>query len=861
MKKIINKKLFLTLLPILILVFFVAGNFVLAEAPAPNSGGVGDAVTKTSGFVFGALGTVIASVVGIVATIITSVIGLIITVMVQVLVDVANFNDIINVPTVVTGWVVIRDLCNMFFILILLVIAFATILKIETYSLKKTLPKVLIMAVLINFSKSIFGLMIDASTLVMLTFTQAFATGGGYFIEAFGIKNWLSIPAGDTFQKVKQGDNFGLSQWTTILAMVSSVIAALITLIVVAVMLAILIMRVVFLWIYTMLSPLVFLGFAFPPIQKYTGQIWEDFIKQLVVGPVLAFFLWIALFTVSSGGNFNGTLNKSLDSSTVAVCANSAFFCNKDFQRFLLTIGLLMGGLMVAQQAGGAAGKIAGIGLDWAKKSGSYIAKSPLDVAGWGARKLKSSEGRFGGIELNPVNIYKGIKMGFEEKKRKEEAEGQAKSADALRKGGVSGLFKGLGASQDMTEAMARGWFGIKGVKLAYQTSQAPKRRKVLEEKEEKRDKIKKEIDSHKAELSELENKKLAGTATIGEKIRISELRNKAKEINDKENEVDNLNLDIKKYKVDSPIRSPYTFAANQGRQKMVREATAKIGDNDNSEDLVDMYNHAKAVGDKELAAAVFLAAAKNGHSNEIIQSQKGTGTWKDKSNTFENKTYDTNQDGLNAFVREQLMGAEGLGMAEQEALAYQSEFSSICKKVGHYMFAESVGSKSGMLTQRTAKDQQMQSRAEGRKEDQEKYIRARNRFGYGFETENEAGKREFRFDRIGLEAVMENAAIIEVELGKERFNRNAAMKMQDDFETLRKYIEATGQKTYTVNEKGKEPIIKYWADLLKKLEIYGKAVQSSGSVSSQAAADKVLDERSNNTTSSSSSIPGSGTV
>jgi hypothetical protein len=49
------------------------------------------------------------------------------------------------------GWVITRDIANMFFIVILLVIAFATILQIEQYNYKKWLPKLILMAILINF--------------------------------------------------------------------------------------------------------------------------------------------------------------------------------------------------------------------------------------------------------------------------------------------------------------------------------------------------------------------------------------------------------------------------------------------------------------------------------------------------------------------------------------------------------------------------------------------------------------------------------------------------------------------------------------------------------------------------------------
>jgi len=75
---------------------------------------------------------------------------------------------------VVKGWAIVRDLCNMFFIVILLVIAFATILRVEGYDIKKMVPKLIIMAILINFSKTICGLIIDAADLIMNAFVSAF---------------------------------------------------------------------------------------------------------------------------------------------------------------------------------------------------------------------------------------------------------------------------------------------------------------------------------------------------------------------------------------------------------------------------------------------------------------------------------------------------------------------------------------------------------------------------------------------------------------------------------------------------------------------------------------------------------------
>ena len=232
----------------------------------------------------GGLGDSLAFVIGGIANFLISCVGYFLTFLIKTLVDIARFNEIIDVSAVKNGWVVVRDLCNMFFVLILLIIAFATILKQENYSAKRLLPKLLIMAVLINFSRTIFGLIIDFSQVIMSTFVSGFGgpNAGAYIVDAFQVKDMA---------KINKTSSITVNGWSTSIAAVLGLVAILIAFVVVLVILAVLLMRIIMLWLYTVLSPLVFLGFAFPPLQKYTGQIWHDFIKQVVVGPMLAFFL------------------------------------------------------------------------------------------------------------------------------------------------------------------------------------------------------------------------------------------------------------------------------------------------------------------------------------------------------------------------------------------------------------------------------------------------------------------------------------------------------------------------------------------------------------------------------------------
>ena len=124
--------------------------------------------------------------------------GKLLTVLINLLITVAQYNNFINSSAVSHGWIIIRDVCNMFFIIVLLVIAFATVLKIEKYSYKRLLGGFLLAAVLVNFSKLVCGVLIDASQILMLTFVKAFsAAAEGNFIKMLGLDKILTLNASD----------------------------------------------------------------------------------------------------------------------------------------------------------------------------------------------------------------------------------------------------------------------------------------------------------------------------------------------------------------------------------------------------------------------------------------------------------------------------------------------------------------------------------------------------------------------------------------------------------------------------------------------------------------------------------------
>ena len=73
-------------------------------------------------------------------------------------------------PFISSGWVVVRDLSNIFFILILLYIAIKVILGMGGHDVKKMIVQVIVMALLINFSMFFTKVVIDTSNILALVF-------------------------------------------------------------------------------------------------------------------------------------------------------------------------------------------------------------------------------------------------------------------------------------------------------------------------------------------------------------------------------------------------------------------------------------------------------------------------------------------------------------------------------------------------------------------------------------------------------------------------------------------------------------------------------------------------------------------
>jgi len=314
--------------------------------------------------------------------------GLVLKLELWILPMIAQYNNFIFEQGVINGWIAMRDLSNMLFIIVFLVIAFATILKIKSYGYEALLKKFLILAILINFSKTIVGFVIDIFQIVMLTFVAAIKDiAAGNIAVALGMGEW-----GELSTAIDNAS--GEQLFIVVTSVILMGIMLLITVMVIAIYITSFASRIVQLWILIVLSPMAFFANVFPGGKKYFDQWLSKLSKELIKGPLLAFFLWLS-FSIVGAGDISDSMTSGgggdgLDGLGEAHQPNKMI-------NFVIGIAMLMGSLQVASEMGmkGAAKVSDAIGT-----MGNAVKKKALDKVKGGARMLysgTSGEGMFKG--------------------------------------------------------------------------------------------------------------------------------------------------------------------------------------------------------------------------------------------------------------------------------------------------------------------------------------------------------------------------------------------------------------------------------------------------------------------------------
>jgi len=669
--------------------------------------------------------------------------GLVLILVMKGLLLIATYQNFIQSGAVIEGWVIMRDLANMFFVVILLVIAFATILHLEEYNYKKWLPKLILMAVLINFSKTICGLMIDVAQIIMLTFVNAFKDmAGGNLIDMLGIKSIVTIAKGS--------ESVGF--WAIVGAYILGLIYMIVALVVITTMMMVLVMRLVMIWIYVVLSPLAYLLSAFPGGQKYAKEWWSEFIKNLVVGPILAFFIWLSFAALQTGSHPDiatdvvGSANSTEESTSFANSISTATSTMTKptmvteastpgvLIKFVIGIGMLIGGLKISQQIGGAAGSVAGKGMSQLSSMGAATTKFGKKWAGKvvsGDNMLARKTMKGAKFDFRPASIVESIKAGYNKTKKDDNDDIRTQGVKNLDRGGIRAVLGGVAAGTDWADNYTSGFLGLKGVAhgLREMTSRPIKRKKrskKLKEEQEELEKLTKDRDQyittedHTTEQTSIDDEKEkiskiykeiddvnvrinSGDLQAGdsEKLNILEKQkdDATQNVNDRQKKLDDRTKDDVEYNkysdeiskkessIDetkeglSRVAAPKALESRGEYRKIINERKTKFADETNSEVLIQLLEDAGRRKNKFDQIALVEKLSNDANFNELlkVKGYKSDATGmvsflnNDKNNKGEKK-------GFNA------------GLGGQEILQLQSDISESEERVGHWEMARTVG-------------------------------------------------------------------------------------------------------------------------------------------------------------------------
>lgn len=302
---------------------------------------------------------------------------------------------------IVQGWTVVRDVCNLFFLLVLLFIAICTILKIEKYHAKKTLLTLIIMALLINFSKPITIFIFDGSQLLMNFFLDQIgktgtgdasggASGSALITKASEISDFIYKSLPGYWESPDTSVNLAIQYIFAAVFLFMLAVAYLVT----ALMM---IIRIVAIMMLIIVSPFAFFAAIIPDLSKMSSKWWSSLFEYSYYGPAAAFFLLLATKLENVLPNLKNTVG------TTAYSAKDMTTTIYNITHYLTVLVFLYASIFMAKQFGGGAGAaIVGNANRVMKWAGGMSKGGGM----WG------SGARLAGGVTGVSNMYRGAKEG-----------------------------------------------------------------------------------------------------------------------------------------------------------------------------------------------------------------------------------------------------------------------------------------------------------------------------------------------------------------------------------------------------------------------------------------------------------------
>ena len=273
--------------------------------------------------------------------------------MIEVMVTLLNWA--IHIPVYPDGgiavidesWKIMRNFANMFFIVGLIVMAFATIFDVvpglSKYNARSLFGKFLFTALLINFSL-VLGVLVIQGTQVL---SNTFLTSIGDMANRLGqdLNPSQLLPQGSTITAAVSTDAVVFGTLSTLIFSIILIFTYLFSILTALIFVFI---RIPILWALLIVSPIAWILNIFPTGQGTFRKWWSTFIGWNMFLPIYLFFLYFGLYFLSNQTNIIQSIAAEVSSANVSetlpFSLQLVFF-------YILTAIFMIGGTMVAMKA------------------------------------------------------------------------------------------------------------------------------------------------------------------------------------------------------------------------------------------------------------------------------------------------------------------------------------------------------------------------------------------------------------------------------------------------------------------------------------------------------------------------------
>lgn len=372
----------------------------------------------------------------LIAYVINSVLGLFVSLGALLMKVALNYNNLIPFTrTFRIGFEISLSIVNLGFVFMLIVIALATILRSQTYGLKKLFVRLILAIILVNFSFAIAHTIIRVTNGLSLWFLREATPQGGpwsmsysafvdritsaFAPQVFNLEGNESNKKEGVFAKLLKVSFIGqayygikaiisiFTDFSSFMQAILNMIFGIVFLLFIAftmIALAVLFfVRYAALGLLLIIMPFAWLFWTIPSLQGYWSKWWSSFLRWSLFSPISIFFLYLALLILEPSEDFANRLASEPVDPTQEEAANAVARLISDTNGSLVATALQQVTILILVWGGIYTANA--LSITGASLAMDTVKAASLKTAGWmGSKTAKGARKAYlglGGERLN----------------------------------------------------------------------------------------------------------------------------------------------------------------------------------------------------------------------------------------------------------------------------------------------------------------------------------------------------------------------------------------------------------------------------------------------------------------------------